>query len=747
MQKRIGIVISSIYKEINREQLRGILERAYEVGFSAYVFTLGEGGEDASSQKGEQNIFRLINFSLLDGIVYLPYTFTKMEQRQFVDDFLRTDCPVPLAMVSSEEEALPSVWYDDRRETAEVVAHLIEVHGCRDILYLTGREDAPVSHRRAAGYRDAMEAAGLPYDPRNVIYGDFWVESARQLAQELARGIRPVPQAVACANDYMAISLCDALKERGIAVPERVRVIGYDGTVEAFVHEPQVSTYHTSWRQLGRDAMDLLLQGITGQPVPERTRCAGFLLARHTCGCKSTVKDDAMVPVNYRRMEESYVDKDLTTRLYAAGNLKDFLVRVFESTYVFMNESYWDNQTYTLCLSEDWSDTMVSGEELAYRSEGYSDRILEGYPTPDGTLKSFPVSQMVPDGWNDTKDCSVTFFNAMHFEDRCFGYSILRITGIPDGYTGHYVRFRRDVSNGLMFLCTQNRMRSLAYHHYLSQIRDELTGLYNARGFGRLWMDVTKEAAVCDEIVFLLCLSVSGLRQVQEMCGSVVCDKLMMDFAGILQGCCENRERCVRMGMADFAVMGTEKPPARSSSVIAGRLLERFEAYIRRTEYPIRLHILEMMKVWESAPFPDPDAAASEADRLLRAAAAKRPSYSEQMRYHELTSLRSEIYRSPGSGWTTAACAERLGLSMTHFQRVYQKTFGISCAHDIRKSKLTHAKELLIRTRDTLEEIAVKCGYDYAHFMRVFRSETGMTPTEYRRGAGRSRRRSEDSGE
>lgn len=744
MQKRIGIIISSIYKEMNREQLRGVLERAYACGYSAYVFPLGEGGMDPRSRKGEQNLLALINFALLDGIVYMPYTFTKTEQREFVDGFLRARCPVPLVAVSSEEEVFPSVWYDDRKETAEIVAHLIRVHGCRDILYLTGREDAAVSLRRAAGYRDALEAAGIPYDPDKVVFGDFWVQAARDLARAFAEGTRPIPQAVACANDYMAISLCDALKERGIAVPERVRVIGYDGIVEAFVHEPQVSTYRTSLRQLGRDAMDLLLQCITGQPAPPCPRCSGELLARNSCGCECAVQDNIMALVDYRRMEESYVDRWVTTRLYSAGNLRDFLVRVFDSTYTFMNEKYWDSQTYTLCLSEDWRDTMLSGEEPVCRSEGYSPRILAGYPTPDGMLESFPVQQMVPDGWNDTEACSVTFFNAMHFEDRCFGYSILRIEGVPDGYTEHYVRFRRDVSNGLMFLCTQNRMRSLAYHHYLSQIRDELTGLYNARGFSKLWRDVMEEASGCDEIVFLLCLRIGGLRQVQEMCGSVVCDKLIMDFAGILQGCCENRERCVRMGTADFAVMGTGKPPVRSASIIAGRLAERFESYIRRTEYPIRLHILEMMKVWEAAPFPDPDEAAEEAGRLLKAAAARCPSYSEQMRYQELSSLRSEIYRSPGSGWTTAVCAERLGLSVTHFQRIYQKTFGISCAHDIRKSKLTHAKELLIRTKDTLEDIAVKCGYDYAHFMRVFRSETGMTPTEYRRGSCRSRKQEAD---
>ena len=66
--------------------------------------------------------------------------------------------------------------------------------------------------------------------------------------------------------------------------------------------------------------------------------------------------------------------------------------------------------------------------------------------------------------------------------------------------------------------------------------------------------------------------------------------------------------------------------------------------------------------------------------------------------------------------------------------RIYQKAFGVSCASDIHRSKLEHAKFLLLHTSDTLQEIAGKCGYDYSHFMRTFKKEFGMTPTEYRRG-------------
>ena len=85
-------------------------------------------------------------------------------------------------------------------------------------------------------------------------------------------------------------------------------------------------------------------------------------------------------------------------------------------------------------------------------------------------------------------------------------------------------------------------------------------------------------------------------------------------------------------------------------------------------------------------------------------------------------------------------CSDRLNVSVTYFQKIYRRTFGVTCMQDIQKSKLDYAKKLLIHTNDTLQIIAERCGYDYSHFMRLFKKETGITPTEYRKGRNSSER-------
>ncbi len=101
--------------------------------------------------------------------------------------------------------------------------------------------------------------------------------------------------------------------------------------------------------------------------------------------------------------------------------------------------------------------------------------------------------------------------------------------------------------------------------------------------------------------------------------------------------------------------------------------------------------------------------------------------------YDALLNLRSQIYRHPEEKWTIERLSHQVNLSPSHFQRLYKQTFGISCIADVISCKLQFAKTSLMATSDTIRDIAAQCGYENEeHFMRQFKQEFGMTPTEYR---------------
>jgi len=100
----------------------------------------------------------------------------------------------------------------------------------------------------------------------------------------------------------------------------------------------------------------------------------------------------------------------------------------------------------------------------------------------------------------------------------------------------------------------------------------------------------------------------------------------------------------------------------------------------------------------------------------------------------ELDSIRRQIYSSPATDWTIPLIAEKLSLSVAHFQRLYKQRYGISCTKDILTSRMELAEQLLSSTDLSAAEVADKCGYsDYSHFSRVFQKYACVSPARFRK--------------
>ena len=104
--------------------------------------------------------------------------------------------------------------------------HLIAL-GHRRIAFLAGRPDLESARRREAGYRAALEAAGIAFDPDLVRVGGFKEETAEAPAHELLTR-SPRPTAVFAANDLSAIQTMRTAAELGLRVPDDVSVVGFD---------------------------------------------------------------------------------------------------------------------------------------------------------------------------------------------------------------------------------------------------------------------------------------------------------------------------------------------------------------------------------------------------------------------------------------------------------------------------------------------------------------------------------------
>ncbi len=99
----------------------------------------------------------------------------------------------------------------------------------------------------------------------------------------------------------------------------------------------------------------------------------------------------------------------------------------------------------------------------------------------------------------------------------------------------------------------------------------------------------------------------------------------------------------------------------------------------------------------------------------------------------ELDNIKKEIYDNPSHEWSIPEIAENLNISVSHFQRLYKKRYGVSCMNDVFISRMQYAKHLLLQTDYPVKKIALMCGYqNYEYFSRSFAKYACISPVQYR---------------
>jgi DNA-binding LacI/PurR family transcriptional regulator len=167
---------------------------------------------------------------------------------------------VPLVAVGcGVSSPLPSVAIDNRGGAEQVTRYLLDL-GHRTVHHVGGPDSWLDAQERAAGWRAALRAAGAP-EPAPV-RGDWSARTGYEIGHQLAA--MPEVTAVFCANDQMALGVLRALAEQQRLVPEEVSVAGFDDVPEAGFFLPPLTTVRQDFGELGRRALNLLVDRIAG---------------------------------------------------------------------------------------------------------------------------------------------------------------------------------------------------------------------------------------------------------------------------------------------------------------------------------------------------------------------------------------------------------------------------------------------------------------------------------------------------
>ncbi len=198
--------------------------------------------------KGVKDALRLHEIDLLLGNLgsTAPVkTLHRFLDRGAVDGLLLASLPVdaeladalertraPVVLVGSRRAGFDTVWWDDVAGARAAVTHLVEL-GHRRIGMIAAHPWSYTAEARLAGYRAALEAAGLPFDPALVVAGDTlkhagYSEEAGGEAMLKLLDLPEPPTAAVASGDVQAFGAWAAARDRGLVIPRDLSLVGYD---------------------------------------------------------------------------------------------------------------------------------------------------------------------------------------------------------------------------------------------------------------------------------------------------------------------------------------------------------------------------------------------------------------------------------------------------------------------------------------------------------------------------------------
>ena len=451
---------------------------------------------------------------------------------------------LPVFMLERQYEGCINLSLSYREGFEQMARHIVEYHGCRDVVMVAGIRGNAYSEERIDLCRSVLEANGSALPPERILYGDFWDEpTTRALDGYFAAG-GTVPEAFICANDAMAIAVCIYLAERNIQVPAQVRVAGFDGILQGGHHEPSIATMRPDYLEMFKAMLKRI-----GAWRPEdkgRTEIVPVPFERirgESCGCEQADSRETIKKVGRLKMQ----NLNYTRYIRGMGN--------FIRKTLSMN-SLEKLAEYLPPLFSMWHERYCFSAVLDEKDPGLARPILHGIRgsfAADGAFRW--KGALVPDFGALCSDLSVRIVLAqlLQNEEETLGYLV---SGMDRWNLWEQERFEEQVlflSSALNAVIGNYRLEKANRAILKMAEHDYLTGLYNRRGFLRELERRLELTQKQDRILTLFTMDMDGLKGINDVYGHHEGDHAIRCLAQAIQEETEGRGICSRYGGDEFA--------------------------------------------------------------------------------------------------------------------------------------------------------------------------------------------------
>lgn len=574
--KKLLYVLNDGMRKFTYEWIAGLyraIERAEE-DINLYIVRAdGYSGFVPAHNQGEYNIFRLPDYSDFDGILLDVYTAFSTDgddpTARGIRDAVRAaaDSGKPVISMANYIEGLRYVGIDNYSAMTSVIEHLHQVMGLHDFWFAMGSGDSSENDMRTRALTDYCAAHGIPCEADRFYAESFLMESGLH-AFEHFRGLHgdKLPQAVICANDQIALGICQAAAAAGLAVPRDFMVTGFDNLDISAYLSPSITTVDQQCWTMGDACVDAMCRIWRGEDVPRAVYTPTQLLLRETTGHADALPTDIKQHVTQfigrdaSATEFGYKLSTLQYQLPSCASIREICAALTECLSAMNCKGIrlvLDRKLLEFGGMIDFN-APIDQLDVAKRlpTEGYSDSMERVYAWSVNKKARFTRRRVENPLFTDTLgEARGNFlFAPLHFREYTVGY--LAIWNCIDLM---HIKCVSSIINTLtMALRSYFARRDLTYvNRMLSglSMKDELTGLYNRLGYHNLGHQLFKEVNGAGERLGILFIDMDRLKLINDTRGHAGGDQAIRCVSNAIAQSLPHRGVPVRFGGDEFLAL------------------------------------------------------------------------------------------------------------------------------------------------------------------------------------------------
>ncbi len=566
------------------------------LGYDVYFFmTVSDFNVNREYDRLEMKIFNMAPVEKMDAIIVLKDLFLTpglVEQLMYMIES-RVKCPT--VYIRYVPDGCDGVCTDEVSSFGIVIKHLIEHHGCKRIAMLAGPKYHLDAEYRLQCYNRTMAEYGMEVHPEDVFRGDMRGISGEEAYHHFFE-LNEKPDAIVCANDYMALDLARTVINHGLRIPEDVLITGFDDVIEATEGIPSLTTMSRDYDLMAKEAVRLIdrkLKRSETDNAPdgaERVYLPTVLEKRESCGCQLRGRKE-LFEINQNKSTENYgmkrFQREITYFSIDCSSCERF--EQLEAAIVGHAESLEGCTSIHICTYDDvFSDdglrdnvsaddsgvTLTISCTQAGQIAGKGLHVSPSRLLPEEIMGDSPQAYyiMMLHNGNDSLG-----YLAIQYED---GYSV-------NSYFCHYVVL---VANALQGIRHIRELERMSAENYLCSITDPLTGLNNRRGFNIRLDEVWDSKCKAGESVAFICIDLDNLKYINDTFGHDAGDKAICAVAGALSLALPIDSFVARTGGDEFEVFLSDCDEDKAKcymrrvtddlSELSGRKEQRFDVSV-----------------------------------------------------------------------------------------------------------------------------------------------------------------------